>query len=569
MEFNIFNIFFCLLIFIYFNVIIFGKPLNEFNKNEISKGNIDKKIQRDLVDDPYLLLQFSENCTYPLGFYSNIRNNINYIINRENNLKLTGEDPLTINKNFAIELHFDLVNLDFGEYFSVNIDENMKYLQLVDFDNIQTSLIIDMRSMFEGCSSLQSIYLSDLDFSKVFEMDKMFSGCSSLSSVYLSNLDMSSVISMGYIFNGCNSLKEVYISKVKTSSLLYMSSMFSGCSSLVSLEISYFDTSLVSNMQSLFYGCSSLTSINLSYFNTQSLRAMDEMFYGCNSLNILDLSNFDMSICNSYNDIFSYIDNIIYINLYNFQNDKVMSAIFNYAENLIICQKDKIVTNPNIYNCCDYNYITNKCKLENGTELSLPFKDFTFPDSTDESSNSGKTSSSSISIDIIIGIIGGILVIIAIVIIIIFCFLKPCNKKAKTPENTTNINLTISPTPIDTLSGLNMSEINRQKVSEIYEYEPKGEKKSQTIIIIFETTEQSKISILIGLNKKIKELIKFYFKIINRPDLFGDQSILFLQKGVCIMHDSDEEIKTFTKKKDGFFIILVDDSEDKIKKNEK
>ena len=67
-----------------------------------------------------------------------------------------------------------------------------------------------------------------------------------------------------------------------------------------------------------------------------------------NSLNILDLSNFDMANCDSHYDIFSNIDNIIYINLFNLQNDKVMSTIFNDADNLIICQKNKIITNPNI-----------------------------------------------------------------------------------------------------------------------------------------------------------------------------------------------------------------------------
>lgn len=81
--------------------------------------------------------------------------------------------------------------------------------------------------------------------------------------------------------------------------------------------------------------------------------------------------------------------------------------------------------------------MTNKCNLENGTELFLPFKGFNFPDATEDfryseysdSSNtsdepvySGKTSSGSISIGVIIGILGGVLVIIAIVIIKIFCF---------------------------------------------------------------------------------------------------------------------------------------------------
>ena len=54
MEFKIFNIFFSLLIFIRCYAIIFEKPLYKFNKNEITQNNIDKRIQRNLVDDSYL-----------------------------------------------------------------------------------------------------------------------------------------------------------------------------------------------------------------------------------------------------------------------------------------------------------------------------------------------------------------------------------------------------------------------------------------------------------------------------------------------------------------------------------
>jgi len=84
--------------------------------------------------------------------------------------------------------------------------------------------------------------------------------------------------------------------------------------------------------------------------------------------------------------------------------------------------------------------------------------------------------------------------------------------------------------------------------------------------MIFETIAQPKISILIGLNKKMKELIKFYFKIFNRSDLFGDQIILFLMKGTCIMHNSDEKIKTFAKNNEDFFVIIDDSFDDKIKR---
>ena len=69
---------------------------------------------------------------------------------------------------------------------------------------------IDLRSMFEGCSSLTSLDLSNFDTSKVVNMSDMFYGCSSLTSLDLSNFDTSKVwneIHMSYMFNKCSALK--------------------------------------------------------------------------------------------------------------------------------------------------------------------------------------------------------------------------------------------------------------------------------------------------------------------------------------------------------------------------
>ena len=273
-----------IILLIYSFAYIIEKSLIKFEDN----------IKRNLAEDNYISLYFNSNCTYSQGFKNNYRNGISYIINKENNKQLTDEDTLIINENFGIEIHFNIISINLEYFFSRNIDENMKYLQYAYFDNLDTTLITNMKSAFQNCNSLSYIYLSDLDMSNVFEMDNMFDGCTSLDSVYLSNLDLSKVISMGHLFNNCSTLKNVYISDLKTSSLLYMASMFEGCDSLTSIDISNFDTSLVSNIENLFYGCSSLTSINLSDFNTSSSFAMNGIFYGCDSLKYLDISNFDM-----------------------------------------------------------------------------------------------------------------------------------------------------------------------------------------------------------------------------------------------------------------------------------
>jgi hypothetical protein len=69
-----------------------------------------------------------------------------------------------------------------------------------------------------------------------------------------------------------------------------------------------------------------------------------------------------MRICYSYNNFFSNISSIKYINLYNFTNDRIISNIFNDEDNhLYVCQKEKIINNPNVYNCCNSNFKAYEC----------------------------------------------------------------------------------------------------------------------------------------------------------------------------------------------------------------
>src|SRR5699024_7423461 len=84
----------------------------------------------------------------------------------------------------------------------------------------------DMKSMFNGCSSLTTV--PAMDTSQVVSMGYMFSGCSSLTAVPA--MDTSQVTDMSYMFNECNALTTV--PDMDTSRVTRMSYMFYGCSSL-------------------------------------------------------------------------------------------------------------------------------------------------------------------------------------------------------------------------------------------------------------------------------------------------------------------------------------------------
>ena len=384
------------------------------------------------------------------------------------------------------------------------------------------------------------------------------------------------------MFYGCTSLKSVNLSDIGTSSLLSIGSMFYGCSSLESIDLSSFDTSSVSNMEEMFYGCSSLTSINLSDFYTSSSYVMDGMFYGFDSLQYLDISNFDMTNCNSYNNMFSNINTIKYINLYNFKNDKILSKTFSEINNYIyVCQRENIITKA--YVCCDFNFETDECN----TDIAIPDSLFgpvpvIEPDSSNSniefySSNSiiledssdsinsvnyKKSSSSKISIGIIIGIIVGSVALIAVAIILVYCFVI----KKPNPPVTTEVDSFIK-------EGQDFLEKQEQKKplpkkkipipSKELEYLPNEQTNDKKIIINLITVSQIKIQIKIGLEKKMKELIYFYFQIIDRLDLYDNEKkeIYFMMNGEIIVHDSSKPLKDYIKDPNVIPGIVVVDQE--------
>ena len=176
--------------------------------------------------------------------------------------------------------------------------------EILNLTSWDTSNVIDMSSMFSGCSLLTSLDLSSFNTSSVTDMSNMFSGCSSLTSLDLSSFDTSNVRYMSTMFQGCSSLTALDLSSFDTSSVTDMVYMFNRCNSLTSLDLSSFNISSVRNMYSMFEGCSSLTSLDLSSFNTSNVRDISSMFQGCSSLTSLDLSSFGTSNVNNIASMF-------------------------------------------------------------------------------------------------------------------------------------------------------------------------------------------------------------------------------------------------------------------------
>ena len=76
--------------------------------------------------------------------------------------------------------------------------------------------------------------------------------------------------------------------------------------------------------------------------------------------------------------------------------------------------------------------------------------------------------------------------------------------------------------------------------------------------------QQIEVEIMIEEDKTVEELIKLFFKSINRPDLFGDKSIIFLYGGESLRHDSKTLIRQIFDINHDNNPVLVVGREDKL-----
>ena len=111
--------------------------------------------------------------------------------------------------------------------------------------------------MFYGIEKLMSITFTPLfDTQNVINMKQMFQGCTSLETINISSLNLKKVKSLAEIFCGCENLKSIDLSEIDTSNVEDMSFMFTNCFSLENKTFSYF-----------FIICSAVNPLNLFFLS--------------------------------------------------------------------------------------------------------------------------------------------------------------------------------------------------------------------------------------------------------------------------------------------------------------
>ena len=276
---------------------------------------------------------------------------------------------------------------------------NMTKIKSIDLSSFDSTQVTTMRSLFDGCTSLESItFGANFNTKKVTIMNSLFYDCSALTSIDLSQFNTESVTDMDLMFFNCNILTEINLTNFKTTKLVTAIGIFESCSSLVSIDLSSFNTEKMVYMSFMFSECSELTSINFgSNFNTKNVRYMDNMFMECEKLTILDLShfrtpslismvemfeecsslvgldisNFDLKQKNGrkvdISDMFSGVTNLKYLNLLDIELGEIdfSKSDLNDIANLIVCKNEETTafsdTTSKIFRCCETPFNSSLC----------------------------------------------------------------------------------------------------------------------------------------------------------------------------------------------------------------
>lgn len=140
--------------------------------------------------------------------------------------------------------------------------------------------------LFSGFNRLKKVVFDATckDFCPTYTF-QWFASCSQLKEVVgIENLNTSEVSDMNSMFSGCRALTHLDLSSLNTVRVRCMCSMFQGCYSLKSLDLSGFSVRAVENMNSMFSDCTALTQLDLSYFNPKKVTTLHYMFFNCREL---------------------------------------------------------------------------------------------------------------------------------------------------------------------------------------------------------------------------------------------------------------------------------------------
>ena len=211
-------------------------------------------------------------------------------------------------------------------------------LERIELNNVDTSRVTSMATMFYNCSKLTNIDLSGLGSDSLTNISSMFRGCSNLTSINMNDFNFGSA-SMCRLFESLPVLENVNLSNANTSLVTDMSFMFTGSFYIKNIDLSGLGSDGLTTVGGMFQGCNKLTTINMSNFNFGHVVIQDTSSSPfANNLYIqsVNLNNANMNNVTKLGSLFSGCESLISVDMSGVNTSNVidMSSMFLSCLNL-------------------------------------------------------------------------------------------------------------------------------------------------------------------------------------------------------------------------------------------
>lgn len=132
--------------------------------------------------------------------------------------------------------------------------------------------IIYLNSSFSYAQNLEELDLSDCNTSNVVNMQNLCQGCTNIKKIYMKNLDLSQVTSINAAFSFLKELQEIDFTGTDTSNITSFLNMCSSSSALVRFKGILDIKSNIATITNIFGTCSNLEEVYIKNLNSSGLK---------------------------------------------------------------------------------------------------------------------------------------------------------------------------------------------------------------------------------------------------------------------------------------------------------
>lgn len=138
----------------------------------------------------------------------------------------------------------------------ISVKNNIRSVRFAD--EVQPT---DTANWFKDFTNCTSFDLNNLNTSQVSNMSSMFNNCRAMTTLDLSMLSLGSVTNMGHMLYQCASLETIHFGSVDTSHVVYADNFLKDAVKLKTVDMSRLDFGSVQNMSGMLAGCNALEMI--------------------------------------------------------------------------------------------------------------------------------------------------------------------------------------------------------------------------------------------------------------------------------------------------------------------